>query len=45
MENIEKAFGKDKAPALVEALEQRLNNIQRKNKEQKIVLRLKSRMG
>ena len=38
-EDIEKAFGKDKALVLIKALEHGLNQVQKKNEEQKTLLK------
>ena len=37
--DIEKTFGKDKAPVLINALEHGINQLHKKNKEQKILLK------
>ena len=37
--DIEKIFGKDKAPVLINALEHGINQLHKKNKEQKILLK------
>ncbi len=37
--DIEKIFGKDKAPVLINALEHSINQLHKKNKEQKILLK------
>ena len=38
-EDIEEAFGKENAPVLIRALEHGLNQVQKKNEEQRIVLK------
>ena len=38
-EDIEGAFGKEKAPVLIKALEHGLEQLQKKNKEQKVLLK------
>ena len=38
-EDIEEAFGKENAPVLIRALEHGLNQVQKKNEEQRILLK------
>jgi hypothetical protein len=38
-EDIEEAFGKEKAPVLIKALEHGLNQLQKKNKEQRLLFK------